>query len=79
MAVRVGQRAERVVFPQTSETERALGHGRISHALFVSRQLDADRNTIRAANSLLSSRHLGCFVKQKDNTETKGEPKWEGS
>jgi dihydrofolate reductase len=32
---------------------------------------EGDRNTIRAANSSLSSRRLGCFVKQKEYTETK--------
>jgi len=43
-----------------------------SHAVFVaSRSATVDRNTIHAANSSLSSRRLGCFVKQKDNTETK--------
>jgi dihydrofolate reductase len=41
-----------------------------SHALFF-RRYDWDRNTVRAANSSLSSRRLRCFVQQKDNTETK--------
>jgi dihydrofolate reductase len=32
-------------------------------------------NTIRAANSSLSSPRARCFLKQQDNAETKGEPK----
>jgi hypothetical protein len=67
-AVGVGQRAEGVVVSPTSETERALGHRRILARALRLAATDGDRNTIRAANSSLSSRRLGCFVMQKDNT-----------
>ena len=79
-AVGVGQRAERVVVPKSSETECALCHRRIvACPLSLASTRTGDRNTIRAANSSLSSRRLWCFVKQKRNTETKRRTKWERS
>jgi dihydrofolate reductase len=52
--------------------ERVLGHRRIlARPLRRLAATSGHRNTVRAADSSLSSRRLGCFVEEKDNPETK--------
>jgi dihydrofolate reductase len=70
-AVGVGQRAEGVVVPKTSETERALGHRTILACPLRIAAVGKDRNTGRAADSSLSSRRVACFFRQKHNARTK--------